>query len=231
MSHYLSLIDSFAFLRSILICIHISLKNSFCAQTWRHQVFGDFLFLPWAVTLLEASKPPRKHLFNTLALPLKRSRPAMVLRVLSGRRWQVWSVIRLRKLWASPLAIWDERILLTCVFRIHRLLLQIFSTQPFSASNQIQIFTNFLHRGSKAHLSSKDRSDKQNVLTVGLQTHKGTRVGSVHIHADGTFKFLASRVGREGGYSATIAQANIPGYIAGDNDTLRDGDKGSSSKK
>ncbi|KAK2810199.1 hypothetical protein FQN50_003169 [Emmonsiellopsis sp. PD_5] len=68
--------------------------------------------------------------------------------------------------------------------------------------------------GSYAHLSSKDRSDKQKVITVGLQTHAGTRVGSLHVHIDGTFKFFPSRAGKDGGYGANIAAAAIPGYIS-----------------
>ncbi|KAE8139208.1 hypothetical protein BDV38DRAFT_281373 [Aspergillus pseudotamarii] len=69
-------------------------------------------------------------------------------------------------------------------------------------------------QGSRAHESSKDRDDKEKVITVGLQTNSGTRIGSLHVHLDGTFKFFASRAGREGGYAEKIAQANIPGYIS-----------------
>lgn len=73
-----------------------------------------------------------------------------------------------------------------------------------------------LYRGSKAHFSSKDRDDKQEVITVGLQTNAGTRIGSLHVHLSGTFKFFPSRAGREGGYYKNIAQANIPGHIPED---------------
>lgn len=41
-----------------------------------------------------------------------------------------------------------------------------------------------------AHKSSKDKDDLQEVITVGLQTKSGTRVGSVHLHVDGTWKFF-----------------------------------------
>lgn len=64
-----------------------------------------------------------------------------------------------------------------------------------------------------AHMSSKDKDDPKEVITVGLQTNSGTRVGSVHLHVDGTWKFFASRAGREGGYAAKIQKANLPGYI------------------
>lgn len=65
-----------------------------------------------------------------------------------------------------------------------------------------------------AHKSSKDKDDTQDVITVGLQTKSGTRIGAVHIHLDGSWKFFASRAGREGGYAANIQKANLPGYIA-----------------
>ncbi|GIK07237.1 hypothetical protein Aspvir_002895 [Aspergillus viridinutans] len=69
-------------------------------------------------------------------------------------------------------------------------------------------------QGSKAHPSSKDREDKQQVITVGLHTNAGTRIGSLHVHQDGTFKFFPSRAGRQGGYADNIARANIPGYTS-----------------
>ncbi|PYI11026.1 hypothetical protein BO78DRAFT_161085 [Aspergillus sclerotiicarbonarius CBS 121057] len=73
-------------------------------------------------------------------------------------------------------------------------------------------------QGAKAHVSSKDRTDLEQVITVGLQTDAGLRVGTLHIHLNGSFKFFASRAGREGGYGTKIAQAGIPGYIAGGDD-------------
>ena len=63
---------------------------------------------------------------------------------------------------------------------------------------------------------------------MGLKTDTGLRVGTLHIHLNGTFKFFASRAGKEGGYGAKIAQANIPGYIAGGEDPW---DKASAEKK
>lgn len=68
-----------------------------------------------------------------------------------------------------------------------------------------------------AHISSKDKDDPKEVITVGLQTKSGTRVGSVHLHVDGTWKFFPSRAGREGGYAANIQKANLPGYIPTEN--------------
>lgn len=52
---------------------------------------------------------------------------------------------------------------------------------------------------------------------MGLQTDSGTRVGSIHVHLDGTWKFFASRAGKEGGFAANIHKANIPGYIPTEN--------------
>ncbi|KAE8157068.1 hypothetical protein BDV40DRAFT_305494 [Aspergillus tamarii] len=68
-------------------------------------------------------------------------------------------------------------------------------------------------QGSVAHFSSKDRGDRQKVLTVGLKTSNGTQVGAIHVHVDGTWKLFPNRAGREGGYAANIHKANIPGYI------------------
>jgi hypothetical protein len=69
-------------------------------------------------------------------------------------------------------------------------------------------------------MSSRDKSDRRLVITAGLQTNAGTRIGTLHIHLNGIFKFFASRFGKENGYQAIIAQAKIPGYTAaeeGDN--------------
>ncbi|KAK2752872.1 hypothetical protein FQN54_008025 [Arachnomyces sp. PD_36] len=68
-------------------------------------------------------------------------------------------------------------------------------------------------QGALAHRSSKDRNDKQDVITVGLTTSAGTRVGSVHVHLDGSFKFFPSRAGRDGGYDKNILRASIEGHI------------------
>ncbi|KAI3015120.1 Transcription factor S-II (TFIIS), central domain family protein [Aspergillus niger] len=68
-------------------------------------------------------------------------------------------------------------------------------------------------QGARAHFSSKDRADKQMVITIGLSTASGTRVGSVHVHMDGSFKFFPSRIGKEGGYDANISRARIAGHI------------------
>ncbi|RAL00800.1 uncharacterized protein BO80DRAFT_425211 [Aspergillus ibericus CBS 121593] len=73
-------------------------------------------------------------------------------------------------------------------------------------------------QGAKAHISSKDRTDLEEVITVGLQTQGGLRVGTLHVHLNGSFKFFPSRAGREGGFGTRLAQANIPGYLAGEDD-------------
>ncbi|GKZ65069.1 hypothetical protein AnigIFM60653_007566 [Aspergillus niger] len=57
------------------------------------------------------------------------------------------------------------------------------------------------------------QADKQMVITIGLSTASGTRVGSVHVHMDGSFKFFPSRIGKEGGYDANISRARIAGHI------------------
>ncbi|PYH93056.1 hypothetical protein BO71DRAFT_328622 [Aspergillus ellipticus CBS 707.79] len=68
-------------------------------------------------------------------------------------------------------------------------------------------------QGARAHYSSKDRSDNEKVITVGLATASGTRIGSVHVHMDGSSKFFPSRAGREGGYDTNIARARIEGHM------------------
>ncbi|PGH07919.1 hypothetical protein AJ79_06127 [Helicocarpus griseus UAMH5409] len=86
-------------------------------------------------------------------------------------------------------------------------------------------------QGSRAHPSSKDRDDKQDSITVGLETHSGTRIGSLHIHLDGTFKFFPSRAGRQGGYDANIVRAGIKGFMPLQNDDKSAGEQSNSSEQ
>lgn len=53
-----------------------------------------------------------------------------------------------------------------------------------------------LNRGAKAHKSSKDPNETQDVITLAFYSHKGTRIGSAHAREDGTYTFQASRAGR-----------------------------------
>lgn len=68
--------------------------------------------------------------------------------------------------------------------------------------------------GGRAHQSHKDPSDKQDVVTVGLLTTKGTSVGSIHVHLDGTWKYFPSRLGKQNGFAENIRKAGIMGFIA-----------------
>ncbi|GAB1196236.1 hypothetical protein APSETT444_005504 [Aspergillus pseudonomiae] len=70
-----------------------------------------------------------------------------------------------------------------------------------------------LLRGARAHFSSKDKSDHEMVITIGLATTAGMQIGSVHVHVNGTFKFFPSLAGRQGGYDANIARAQIEVHI------------------
>ncbi|PWY95975.1 hypothetical protein BO94DRAFT_620324 [Aspergillus sclerotioniger CBS 115572] len=63
-------------------------------------------------------------------------------------------------------------------------------------------------QGAKAHISSKDTSDPEEVITVGLQTQGGLRVGTLHIHLSGSFKFFASRAGYLAGEDDPWAKAS-----------------------
>ncbi|EFQ28085.1 uncharacterized protein GLRG_03229 [Colletotrichum graminicola M1.001] len=51
-------------------------------------------------------------------------------------------------------------------------------------------------QGAKAHKSSKDPNETQDVITLAFYSHKGTRIGSAHAREDGTYTFQASRAGR-----------------------------------
>ncbi|GIK01781.1 hypothetical protein Aspvir_005822 [Aspergillus viridinutans] len=55
-----------------------------------------------------------------------------------------------------------------------------------------------LFNGSQAHKSVKDPSDPKQCVTLSMFSEKGTRIGSAHIHEDGTFKDFPSRAGRTG---------------------------------
>ncbi|PYH89629.1 hypothetical protein BO71DRAFT_389267 [Aspergillus ellipticus CBS 707.79] len=80
----------------------------------------------------------------------------------------------------------------------------------------------FYMRGSVAHFSSKDKDDRQKVLTMGLRTNNGTQFGAIHVHVDGTWKLFPNRAGREGGYAANICWANIPGLITDSTEGSKD---------
>ncbi|EER27199.1 hypothetical protein CPC735_025350 [Coccidioides posadasii C735 delta SOWgp] len=70
-------------------------------------------------------------------------------------------------------------------------------------------------QGGRAHKSSNDPKDPFPVITVGLLTTENSkdRIGSIHVHFDGTFKFFPSRKGDLGKYLEQIRKAGIPGFI------------------
>ncbi|OQE14625.1 hypothetical protein PENSTE_c034G08223 [Penicillium steckii] len=76
--------------------------------------------------------------------------------------------------------------------------------------------------GAVAHISSKDTHDPEHVITVGLKIQSGTRICSLHVHLDDTWSFFLSRAGREGGHSANIEKANLPGHVRNES-TPQDG--------
>lgn len=53
-------------------------------------------------------------------------------------------------------------------------------------------------RGSTPHLSHKDPSDDQKVITISYETANGTRVTSIHVHEDHTFNEFPSRNASKG---------------------------------
>ncbi|OJD10174.1 hypothetical protein AJ78_08704 [Emergomyces pasteurianus Ep9510] len=70
-------------------------------------------------------------------------------------------------------------------------------------------------QGARAHKSSNDPKDPFPVITIGLLTTENSkdRIGSIHVHFDGTFKFFPSRKGDLGKYLEQIRKAGIPGFI------------------
>ncbi|KAF9885148.1 hypothetical protein FE257_000674 [Aspergillus nanangensis] len=51
-------------------------------------------------------------------------------------------------------------------------------------------------QGAKAHKSSKDPSDLDDVLTIAFYSQNGTRLLSGHVHENGTYKLAESRAGK-----------------------------------
>ncbi|CRL20811.1 unnamed protein product [Penicillium camemberti] len=78
------------------------------------------------------------------------------------------------------------------------------------------VFANIL--GAKAHLSSMDKDDMQEVISVSLLTKAGISVGAIHLHLDGTWKLFSRNRGIQARYAAKIERANLPGCIS-TNDT------------
>ncbi|EEQ27493.1 conserved hypothetical protein [Microsporum canis CBS 113480] len=50
--------------------------------------------------------------------------------------------------------------------------------------------------GTKPYQSSKDKTDKKDVVTIGYYTKDRTRVLSIHAHEDGTWNEFFSRAGK-----------------------------------
>ncbi|KAJ5676438.1 hypothetical protein N7536_012610 [Penicillium majusculum] len=78
------------------------------------------------------------------------------------------------------------------------------------------VFANIV--GAKAHRSSTDKDDMQEVISVSLLTKAGISVGAIHLHLDGTWKLFSRGHGIKARHTAKIERANLPGYIS-TNDT------------
>jgi hypothetical protein len=52
------------------------------------------------------------------------------------------------------------------------------------------------NRGAKAHKSSRDPSDPDDVLTIAFYSQNGTRMLSGHVHDNGTYRLAESRAGK-----------------------------------
>lgn len=71
-------------------------------------------------------------------------------------------------------------------------------------------------RGSRAHQPGRDSEEKQQVVTVGLENNRKMRIGTIHVHLDGTWKFWASRAGKHLGYVKNIMEAGIERLVGED---------------
>ncbi|EER44634.1 predicted protein [Histoplasma capsulatum var. duboisii H88] len=58
-------------------------------------------------------------------------------------------------------------------------------------------------QGGKLHVSHKDPTETEEVITAGLFTEKGTQVGSVYFHLASKPKLFPNRLGEELGFSTT----------------------------
>lgn len=107
-----------------------------------------------------------------------------------------------------------KHILTLTIFRIQRSSLQtsgMLRLQTLNPDTSILILT---LRGANSHLSSTDKGDTQDVISVSLHTKSGTSVGAIHIHLDGTWKLFGTCRESKARHAAKIKSANIPGYIS-----------------
>ncbi|KAH1414973.1 hypothetical protein KXV70_004899 [Aspergillus fumigatus] len=65
-----------------------------------------------------------------------------------------------------------------------------------SVETQYPTLTGYEIQGAKAHRSSKDPTDDDDVLTIAFYSQNGTRLLSGHVHEDGTYKLAESRAGK-----------------------------------
>ncbi|KAL3429150.1 hypothetical protein BDV09DRAFT_180876 [Aspergillus tetrazonus] len=56
--------------------------------------------------------------------------------------------------------------------------------------------TGYEIQGAKAHKSSKDPTDDDDVLTIAFYSQNGTRLLSGHVREDGTYRLAESRAGK-----------------------------------
>ncbi|RAL06583.1 uncharacterized protein BO97DRAFT_401728 [Aspergillus homomorphus CBS 101889] len=62
--------------------------------------------------------------------------------------------------------------------------------------SQYDSVTGYEIQGAKAHKSSKDPADPEDVITIGFYSQNGTRLLSGHVHENGTYKLAESRAGK-----------------------------------
>lgn len=99
-------------------------------------------------------------------------------------------------------------------FRIERLSLQTSCMLGLEISNLNASVLIFSYRGAKAHLSSTDKDDMQEVISVTLLTKAGISVGALHLHFDSTWKLFPRGRGVKAGHAPKIKRASLPGCIS-----------------
>lgn len=95
---------------------------------------------------------------------------------------------------------------------------------PVSRDNQIVVIVlapliDPILRGSRAHRSTTDPSDPQEVIAVRYYTARGLRLLSIHAHDDGTWKEFLSRPGRRLLDRLELVKGKTQGESRADEDT------------
>lgn len=162
-------------------------------------------------------QPTKRRLMQFIGSPLE---DVVTNNGTNGQQWRdtIEAVCNsIKKAVSWPINLWEICILYN-FFRIERSSLQTSCMLGLGTSNPNTSILIFSSRGAKAHLSSMDKDDMQEVISVSLLTKAGISVGAIHLHLDGTWKLFSRNRGIQARYAAKIERANLPGCIS-TNDT------------